>query len=106
MRQEEKSEPPSCLRPPIFMIGRDSRGHWVARENGGARGGLFVDCAGALKFARDGNGNRPPAVVMVSGVLELDIAPEAPRATEMTFSAYAHRDYRPAREDRRGAAWR
>jgi hypothetical protein len=66
------AEPPSCLRPPIFMIGRDSRGNWVAQEQGGARGGLFVDRAGALKFAKSENGNHPHAVVWVSGILELD----------------------------------
>jgi hypothetical protein len=68
------SEPPSCLQPPIFMIGRNSRGNWVAQEQSGARGGLFVDRAGALKFAKFESGNRPHAVVWVSGNLELDTA--------------------------------
>ncbi len=69
---EKAAEPPSCLRPPIFRIGRDSRGNWVAQEQSGARGGLFVDRAGALKFAKSESGNQPHAVVWVSGVLELD----------------------------------
>jgi hypothetical protein len=69
---ETATEPPSCLRSPIFMIGRDSRGNWVAQEQSGTRGGLFVDRAGALKFAKSENGNHPHAVVWVSGVLELD----------------------------------
>jgi hypothetical protein len=69
---EQTAEPPSCLRSPIFMIGRDSRGNWVARENSGVRGGLFIDRAGALKFAKFESGNDPHAVVWVSGVLELD----------------------------------
>jgi hypothetical protein len=55
------------------MIGRDSRGHWVAQDQSGKRGGLFVDRAEALKFARAENGNRQSAVVMVSGVLELEM---------------------------------
>jgi hypothetical protein len=83
MKQAEKTtEPPSWLQPPIFMIGRNSRGNWVAQEQSGARGGLFVDRAGALKFAKSENGNYPHAIVWVSGVLELDtgasssIAPE------------------------------
>jgi hypothetical protein len=71
---EKAAEPPSCLRPPIFMIGRDSKGNWVAQEQGGARGGLFVDRAGALKFAKSESGNHPYAVVWVSGVLELDVS--------------------------------
>jgi hypothetical protein len=69
---EQASEPPSWLSPPIFMIGRDSKGHWVAQEQGGLRGGLFVNRAEATKYARFESGNDPHAVVMVSGVLELD----------------------------------
>lgn len=73
------SEPPSCLLPPIFMIGRDSRGNWVAKDQSGARGGFFVDRAAALKFARDEGGSRPRAIVWVSGPLELgnSVAPIA-----------------------------
>jgi hypothetical protein len=71
---EKAAEPPSCLRPPIFMIGQDSRGNWVAQEQNGVCGGLFVDRAGALKFAKSENGNHPHTVVWVSGVLELDIS--------------------------------
>jgi len=75
MKQAEKAaEPPSSLRPPIFMIGQDSRGNWVAQEKSGVRGGLFVDRAGALKFAKFENGNHPPAIVWVNGVLELNIS--------------------------------
>ncbi len=69
---EKADEPPSCLRPPIFMIGRNSRGNWVAQEQSGARGGLLVDFAGALKFAKSECGSEWQAIVWVSGVLELD----------------------------------
>jgi hypothetical protein len=73
MKQAEKiTEPPSCHGMPIFMIGRDSRGNWVAQEQGGARGGLFADRAAALKFAKSENGDRPYTVVWVSSILELD----------------------------------
>jgi hypothetical protein len=71
---EKQTEPPSFLRHPVFMIGQDSRGNWVARDQSGARGGLFANRMDALKFARAENGNRAHAVVMVSGILELDIA--------------------------------
>jgi hypothetical protein len=37
-------------------------------------GGLFVNRTQALKFALFENGNRPQAVVMVPGTLELNIA--------------------------------
>jgi hypothetical protein len=88
MKQTETaSEPPSCLRPPIFMIGRDSRGNWVAQEQSGARGGLFVDRAGALKFAKSENGNHAHAVVWVSGVLELDTGVISPIVTEQRLDS-------------------
>jgi hypothetical protein len=77
LKQEEAPEPPSCLQSPIFMIGRDSRGNWVAQEQSGMRGGLFVDRAGALKFAKAESGD-PHAVVWVSGILELDTSTTAP----------------------------
>lgn len=69
---EKAAELPSCLRAPILRIGRDSRGNWVAQEQSGSRGGLFVDRAGALKFAKSESGNELQAIVWVSGVLELD----------------------------------
>jgi hypothetical protein len=62
----------SWLLPPTFLIGRDSRGNWVAQERSGACGGLFASRAAALKFAKFESGNQPHAVVWVNGVLELD----------------------------------
>jgi hypothetical protein len=35
---------------------------------------LFVDRAEAVKFAMFENGNRPQAVIMVPGILELDMS--------------------------------
>jgi hypothetical protein len=74
MKQTDRaSEPPSCLQPPVFMIGRDSSGHWVVQEPGGTRGGLFVNCGEALKFVKNENSAvRPHAVVWVGGILELN----------------------------------
>jgi hypothetical protein len=71
-----KDEPPSLspLASPLFLIGRDSHGHWVAQHQRGLCGGLFVDRAEALKFAISENGHRPQAVIMVPGVLELDMS--------------------------------
>jgi hypothetical protein len=57
----------------MFHIGRNSRGNWVVKDQKGLCGGLFVDRAEALKFAMFENGNRPQAVIMVPGTLELDI---------------------------------
>jgi hypothetical protein len=79
-KAERASEPPSCLSPPIFMIGRDSRGNWVAQEQSGVCGGLFVNRAEALKFAKFESGDRPHAVVMIGGILELDTSSAGARA--------------------------
>jgi hypothetical protein len=59
----------------LFFIGRDSGGHWVVQDQRHLCGGLFVSRADALKFALFENGNKPQAVVMVPGTLELDMRP-------------------------------
>jgi hypothetical protein len=56
-----------------FLIGRDSRGRWVARDERGLRGGLFVNRVAAVGFAMRETGRRPQSVIMVTGVLELDM---------------------------------
>ncbi len=61
----------SGLDTSVFLIGKNSRGQWIAKDQRGLRGGLFVSRAEALKFARFENGNRPELVVTVPGVLEL-----------------------------------
>ena len=69
-------KPPSsrCSNSSLFMIGRNSRGNWVVRDQKGLCGGLFVDRAEAVKFAMFENGHRPQAVIMVPGILELDMS--------------------------------
>jgi|HubBroStandDraft_4_1064222.scaffolds.fasta_scaffold535659_2 hypothetical protein len=83
MTQDQQSEPPSWLRPPLFMVGQDSRGNWVVQDKKGMRGGLFVNREAALRYVRSENGFKPQAVVMVSGGFELEISSNAgvsPRA--------------------------
>jgi hypothetical protein len=72
MKKATESEPPSCERPQVFMIGRDSRGNWVVRDQRGLRGGLFVGRAEALRYVRFEAGDHPGVIVMVSGEFELD----------------------------------
>jgi hypothetical protein len=72
MIQAKQVEPPSWLRPPLFMLGQDLRGNWVVQEQKGARGGLFADREAALRFIRAEAGRQPRAIVMVSEILELD----------------------------------
>ena len=57
----------------LFLIGQNSRGQWIAQDQAGSRGGLFISRAEAMKFARFENGNRPELVVNVPGVFELDM---------------------------------
>lgn len=72
----DKDEPPSLngSKSSLFLVGKDSHGNWVAQDQRGLCGGLFVNLADALKFAKFENGNRPQAIVVVPGVLELDMS--------------------------------
>ena len=94
MKQSDKaSEPPSCLQLPVFMIGRDSRGCWVAQEPNGTRGGLFVNRGEALKFVKSENAVHPHAVVWISDVLELNtgFAPTARLVQKSSDKAWSFR---------------
>jgi hypothetical protein len=55
-----------------FFVGQNSRGNWVARDQDGLRGGLFVSRDEAVRFAMLANIREPQDVIMVSGTLELD----------------------------------
>jgi hypothetical protein len=69
-----KDEPPSCTRleSSLFFVGKNSRGNWVVQDGRGIRGGLFLDRAGALKFAKSESGGSP-AVIMMKDPFELDM---------------------------------
>jgi hypothetical protein len=58
----------------LFLLGKNSRGQWVAQDQSGKRGGLFVSQAAALKFALFENGRKPELVVNIPGVFELDLS--------------------------------
>lgn len=70
---KNSGEPPSqsLARYCPMLVGRNSRGHWVARSQDGLCGGLFVNRTEALRFALFENGHRPDAVILVTGNLEL-----------------------------------
>jgi hypothetical protein len=57
----------------LFRIGKDRHGRWVAQDQKGLCGGLFVNRAEALKFVMFENGNRPQAVICVPYVLALNL---------------------------------
>jgi hypothetical protein len=70
----QKAEPPSSNgAKDLYLVGKDSQGHWVVLDQDGLRGGLFVNRAEALKYAMFENGHRPQAVIMVPGTLELNL---------------------------------
>src|SRR6476660_7563223 len=73
MRQNQQSEPPSWLRPPLFVVGQNTRGNWVVQDQKGMRGGLFVNREAALRYVRSENGSKPQAILIVTGELELDL---------------------------------
>jgi hypothetical protein len=62
----------SSLQALPWLVGRNMDGEWVVRDQTGLHGGIFVDRAEAIRFAMFETGRRPRAVVMVSGILELD----------------------------------
>ena len=67
-------EPPSCgAASNIVFIGRNSRGQWVAQEQNGLYGGLFVNRAQAVKYALFENGHHPETIVELSREIELDM---------------------------------
>ena len=61
-----------------FFIGQNSQGNWVARDQDGRRGGLFVSRDEAVRFAMLANIRQPQDVIFVSGTLELDAGDHAP----------------------------
>src|SRR5271157_5543379 len=66
--------PEPCARSPLLFIGRNQRGNWVVCDQSGLLRGLFVSRREASRFALGENGRRPQAIIMVSGLLELDIS--------------------------------
>ena len=84
-------EPPSCSSPSaIVFIGRNSRGNWVAQEQSGLYGGLFVNRAQAIKYALFENGHRPETIVELSREIELDMGDKG-LGGKPAFPAAAHR---------------
>jgi hypothetical protein len=72
-------EPPSCsAASTIVFIGKNSRGNWVAQEQNGLYGGLFVNRAQAVKYALFENGRHPETIIEVSREIELDMGGKIP----------------------------
>ena len=67
-------EPPSCRSAAfsLVFIGQNNKGDWVAQEQNGLFGGLFVNRAQAIKYALFENGNHPETIVELPREMELD----------------------------------
>lgn len=66
--------PSRCRAALTVFVGRNCRGNWVAREQNGLFGGLFVNRAQAFKYALHENGHHPETIVELSREIELDIS--------------------------------
>jgi hypothetical protein len=83
---ESVDEPPSCPSN-LVIIGRNSRGNWVAQETNGLFGGLFVSRAQALKYALFENGHHPETIVLTNNIVELDMHRKAPSSPQTAMDA-------------------
>jgi len=71
-------EPPSCsTASTIVFVGKNSRGQWVAREQNGLYGGLFVNRAQAVKYALFENNHHPETIIELP-LIELDMVGTLP----------------------------
>jgi hypothetical protein len=81
-------EPPSCsAASTIVFIGKNGRGQWVAQEQNGLYGGLFVNRAQAVKYALFENGHHPETIVELSREIELDMGRKLPASASPPASA-------------------
>lgn len=58
---------------PVFFIGRNARGHWVARGADGKHGGLFWRKQAAIRFAATCAWPERCATIFPAGNIELDL---------------------------------
>jgi hypothetical protein len=57
---------------PLFFIGRNKNGFWIAREARGRAGGMFLLRRSAYRFAREVSAPRGCATMFLAKVFELD----------------------------------
>ena len=78
-------EPPSLsAASTVVFLGKNRRGNWVAQEQTGLYGGLFVNRAQAIKYALFENGHHPETIVELSRGIELDIDGKLPSSDPAT----------------------
>jgi hypothetical protein len=85
-------EPPSCSSPStVVFIGKNRRGQWIAQEQNGLYGGLFVNRAQAVKYALFENGHHPETIVELSRDIELNVGGKLPSPDSLISAAPARR---------------
>ena len=67
---------------PLFYIGRNEHGLWVAREAEGRSGGLFLLRSSAVRFARRMSAPAGCAMMLLDAPLALDVANQGGRLAE------------------------
>jgi hypothetical protein len=67
---------------PLFFIGRNRNGFWVARESEGRSGGLFLFRRSATRFARKKSSPSGCATMLVKRSIELDLPNQGSRVVE------------------------
>jgi hypothetical protein len=67
---------------PLFFIGRNQSGFWVARESEERSGGLFLFRRSAARFARKKSSPRSCALMFVERPIELDLSNQGNRLVE------------------------
>ncbi len=95
MKRNDTEPPERSASSGIFLVGQDSRGHWVVQDERGLCGGLFVDRGKAVRFAMDETGKRPQAIKMVPGILELDMSRPAGAIPATSIDRELARERRP-----------
>jgi hypothetical protein len=97
-------EPPSCsAASAIVFIGRNRRGQWVAQEQNGLYGGLFVNRAQAVKYALFEIGRHPETIIELARDIELDMGrAAASRARRPPDASPDRANRRPQRQQEFG----
>jgi hypothetical protein len=83
LAMEMNQTSPTSSESPCWLVGRNSRGHWTARDCSNQQGGLFASLAAAKRYVRLQTIGRDAAIVMVTGHLELDLSAPSPHAREL-----------------------
>jgi hypothetical protein len=74
---------------PLFYIGRNRDGFWVARDADGRSGGIFFFKASAVRFARAKTAPAGCALMFLNASFELDRDNEGSQAVEILGAAIA-----------------